>query len=213
MMKYGCVLTLMLLLAACAGVEQTEPEEYIPNVAPDSTADQASPAQADDGWRDGWQSVTLPETGLAVAHPADWFMHTAGKMVEITPNAQPTWSSFFDPDQPHGGPAFLVMHNLNRLMAATPLAEVEAIVAGYEPAIEVIEPAAPGAERADVVSGVYRLANDEEMVLLVGAVVNPLQESPQPVVAMTAVVKTEDLPEVQPIFKRVLQSLRPAAET
>jgi hypothetical protein len=74
----------------------------------------------------------------------------------------------------------------------------------------VIKPAAPDPERPDVVSGVYRLANDEEAVLLVGVVVNPLPDSPQPVVAMTAVVKAGDLPQIQPIFQRVLKSLRPA---
>jgi flagellar basal body rod protein FlgC len=180
------------------------PEEYIPKVASDNAANATSTAESDDGW----QSVTIPEIGLAVTYPADWFMHSAGKAVEITPNAQPTWSSVFDPDQPNGGPAFLLMHNLNRQMAATPLAEVEAIVAGYEANIEVIEPAAPIPERPDVVSGVYRLVNDEKTVLLAGAAVNPLPDSPQPVVAMTAVGKTEDLPKVQPIFERILQSLR-----
>jgi hypothetical protein len=184
------------------------PKEYIPNTVPDSPAD-LSPAPSDADW----SMYTIPDAGLAVEHPAHWYVHNAGKMLEITPNAQPTWSSVFDPDQPHGGPVFLVMHNLNRQMAATPLAEVENLLADYEADIEVIEPAAPHKERPDIVSGVYRLAGDEEMVLLVGAVVNPLSDSPQPVLAITAVVKSGDLPEVRPIFEHVLQSLHSASGT
>lgn len=44
------------------------------------------------------------ELGLAFDYPVGWYVHEAGKSLQITPNAQPTWSSFFDLDQPHGGP-------------------------------------------------------------------------------------------------------------
>jgi hypothetical protein len=177
------------------------PEEYIPNVAGDLSSQTTS--------TDGWQLYTVADIGLALDYPADWFVHEAGKMLQITPNAQPLWSSVFDPDQPHGGPTFDLMYNLNRQMAATPLAEVENLLGSYEADIEAIEPAAALADRPDVVVGVYRLTVDEDvMVLLVGAAVNPIPDSPQPVVAMTALVKLDELTGMQPIFEAVLRSIR-----
>jgi hypothetical protein len=159
----------------------------------------------------GWQSHTVADLNLALVYPADWFVHDAGKALQITPNAQPTWSSFFDPDEPHGGPTFDLLHNLNRQMAATPLEEIENIVNGYDEEIETIEPAALLDIRPDVALGVYRFAEfEDEMVLLVGAAVNPISDSPQSTIAMTTVVKQEDLAEFQPIFEAVLRSLRPA---
>jgi hypothetical protein len=157
---------------------------------------------------DGWQSFTT-DTGLSFVFPADWFVHEAGKMLQITPNAQPLWSSIFDPNEPHGGPTFDMLHNLNRLMGPTSLAEVENLLQGYEADIEAIEPAAPLADRPDVVMGVYRFTvEDDTMILLVGAAANPAADSPQPVIALSGLVKPDELAEMQPIFEAILRSLR-----
>lgn len=177
------------------------PEEYIPNVSTDLPPQTSS--------TDKWLSYTVADTGLGFDYPADWFVHEAGKALQITPNAQPIWSSIFDPDQPHGGPAFDLMHNLNRQMGPTPLAEVENLLQAYEADIEAIEPAAKLADRPDVVMGVYRFTvDDDTMTLLVGTAVNPIPNSPQPVIAMTALVKLDELSEMQPIFEAILRSIR-----
>jgi len=152
------------------------------------------------------------ETGLAFNYPVGWYVHEAGKSLQITPNAQPTWSSFFDPDQPHGGPTFDLLHNLNRQMGATPLAEVAFLLDGYGDGVEALETAVPLADSPNVVMGVYRFTEDEAMVLLLGAAVNPLTDSPQPVVALSGVVKLDELAEMRIIFETILRSLR-AAET
>lgn len=162
---------------------------------------------------DGWQSYAAPDLNLSFTYPADWFVHDAGKAIQITPNAQPTWSSFFDPDEPHGGPTFDLLHNLNRLMGPTPLAEVETLLQGYEADIEPIAAAAPLADRPDVVVGVYRFTvEDDTMALLVGAAANPAADSPQSAIAMTGLVKLDELAAMQPIFEAILRSLGPAAQ-
>ncbi|MCP4429074.1 MAG: hypothetical protein GY803_31700 [Chloroflexi bacterium] len=157
---------------------------------------------------DEWRSYTIPYFNLTFDYPADWFVHEAGKALQITPNAQPTWSSFFDPDQPHGGSTFDLMYNLNRQMGATPLDEVENLLHSYETEMAAIEPAAPLPDRPDIVVGVYRFTDDEEMVLLLGAVVNPIEEAAQPVIAMSSAVKLDKLVEMQTIFEAILDSLR-----
>jgi len=151
------------------------------------------------------------EVGLTFDYPVDWYVHEAGKSLQITPNAESTWSSFFDPDQPHGGPAFDLLHNLNRQMGPTPLAEVAFLRDGYGEEVEVLETAVPLANSPNVVMGVYRFTHDEEdMVLLLGAVVNPLPDSSQPVVALSGVVQPDQLDEMRAIFETILRSLRPA---
>ena len=173
------------------------PEEYIPNVS----ADLPATTQSYDG----------EAMGIAFDYPAGWLVHEAGKALQITPNAQPTWSSFFDPDQPHSGPTFDLLHNLNRQMGETPLAEVETLLSGYGSEVAAIEPTASLAHRPDIVVGVYRFtAAEDGMVLLVGAAPNPIPDSPQPVVALTAVVKQDELEAMRPIFEGILRSLRPA---
>jgi hypothetical protein len=150
------------------------------------------------------------ETGLAFDYPVGWYVHEAGKSLQITPNAQPTWSSFFDPDQPHGGPAFDLLHNLNRQMGATPLAEVAFLLDGFGDGVETLETAVPLADSPNVVMGVYRFTEDETMVLLLGTAVNPLPDSPQPVVALSGVVQLDELAEMRLIFETILRTLRPA---
>jgi hypothetical protein len=172
------------------------PEEYIPNVAADL------PPQM--------QAYAGGELGLAFDYPFDWFVHEAGKLLQITPNAQPTWSSFFDPAQPHGGPTFDLLHNLNRLRGATPLAEIAILLEGYGDEVEVLQTAVPLPHHPHIVVGLYRLAADEEMVLLVGAAANPLPGSPQPVVSLSGVVRADELGKMRIIFETILRSLRPA---
>ncbi|MCB9418957.1 MAG: hypothetical protein H6667_04095 [Ardenticatenaceae bacterium] len=181
------------------------PEEYIPNV----TADLPTPTPLDDEW----QTYTIADFNLTFTYPAVWFVHEAGKALQITPNAQPTWSSYFNPDEPHGGPTFDLLYNLNRQMGPTPLAEVENLLQGYDAGIEPIALAAPLADRSDVVMGIYRFVVDEdEMVLLVGTAVNPILSSPQMVIAMTGLVKPDELAAMQPIFEKILRSLRLVSE-
>jgi hypothetical protein len=172
------------------------PEEYIPNVTDDS------PPRL--------ETYTDVEIGLAFDYPVGWYLHKTDKMVQISPNAQPVWSSFFDPNEPHGGPYFNLAHNLNRQMAAEPLAEIEYLLEGYAGMIEPLYPAAALRGRSDVALGAYRFVGDEGMVLLVGAAVNPVSGSSQPVVSLTAVVKQTELIEMQAIFAGILRSLRPA---
>ena len=178
------------------------PEEYIPNVAADLPT--PTPSAAD------WETYTVPDLNLAFTYPADWFVHAAGKMLQITPNAQPLWSSIFDPNEPHGGPTFDMLHNLNRQMGPTLLDEVEALLQGYEDAdIEPMTPTTPLADRPDVVVGAYQFTvKGDTMALLVGAAANPVEDSPQPVIAMTGLVKLDELAEMQPIFEAILGSLR-----
>lgn len=172
------------------------PEEYIPNVAADL------PPQM--------QLYAGGEMGLAFEYPLGWYVHEAGKTLQITPNAQPTWSSFFDPDQPHGGPAFDLLHNLNRLMGPTPLAEIEILLDGFGDGVMVLDPAKPLPHQPHIAVGLYRLADDEEMVLLLGAAANPLPDSSQPVVALSGVVQLDELAEMRLIFETILRTLRPA---
>lgn len=172
------------------------PEEYVPNVA----ADLPPPMQAYAGG----------ELGLAFDYPLGWFVHEAGKSLQITPNAQPTWSSFFDPDQPHGGPTFDLLHNLNRQMGATPLAEIAILLEGFGDGIIALDPAKPLPHQPHIAVGLYRLADDEEMVLLLGAAANPLPDSLQPVVALSGVVRAEELGEMRIVFETILRTLRPA---
>ena len=195
-MRNVCFLFVLLLTAvftACAPA--TRPEN---NAAADSSPQ--------------LQVYESKEAGVTFDYPVDWYVHEAGKSLQITPNAQPTWSSFFDPDQPHGGPAFDLLHNLNRQMGATPLAEVAFLLDGYGDGVEALETAVPLADSPNVVLGVYRFTEDEAMVLLLGAAVNPLTDSPQPVVALSGVVKLDELAEMRIIFETILRSLR-AAET
>ncbi len=176
------------------------PEEYIPTVA----SKPASQSQTDE-----WQTYTVPGLNLSFDYPAAWFVHGTDKTLQITPNAQPAWSSFFDPDQPHGGPVFDLMHNLSRLMEPTPLAAAENLLDSYEAELEAIEPFAALPARPDVVTGVYRFTIDEDdMALLVGAITNPNAESPQRTIAMTSVVPQDELATLKPIFETVLGSLR-----
>lgn len=172
------------------------PEEYIPNVS----ADLPAPMQTYAGG----------ELGLAFAYPQGWYVHEAGKSLQITPNAQPTWSSFFDPNEPHGGPAFDLLHNLNRQMGATPLAEIAVLLDGFGEGITALDPAKPLPHHPHIVVGLYRLADDAEMVLLLGAAANPLPDSPQPVVALSGVVRAEELAEMRIVFETILRTLRPA---
>lgn len=194
MMKFVCLM-LILLLTACDSL-QTVAEEPTP-----------TPTNVQ------WETYTVADVNLTFTYPSGWFVHEAGKALQITPNAQPAWSSVFDPDEPHGGPAFNLMHNLNRQMAATPLAEVESLLQAYEvdADIEPISPAAALDDRPDVVVGAYRFTvDDDTMVLLVGAVTNPAANSPQPVIAMTGLVKSDELTGMQPIFEEILRSLETA---
>ena len=178
------------------------PEEYLPNAGTDLPPTPLA---------EGWELYTVPDLNLSLAYPTGWYVHDAGKALQITPNSQPIWSSYADPAQPNDGPYFDLLHNLNRSMAATPLAEIDNIIAGYETEIEAVEPAAPLATRPDVAVGVYRFVEfEDEMVLLLGAAVNPVPDSPQPTIALTAVVRQDELAEMQPIFEAVLRSLRPA---
>lgn len=172
------------------------PEEYIPNVAADL------PPQM--------QVYAGGEMGLAFEYPLGWFVHEAGKSLQITPNAQPTWSSFFDPNQPHGGPAFDLLHNLNRQMGATPLAAIDILLEGYGDGIMALDPAKPLPHHPHIAVGLYRLANDEEMILLLGAAVNPLNDTPQPVVALSGVVRADELGKMRVIFETILHTLRVA---
>lgn len=172
------------------------PEEYIPNVSADL------PPQT--------QLYAGGEMGLAFEYPQGWYVHEAGKILEITPSAQPTWSSFFDPDEPHGGPSFALLHNLNRPMGATPLAEIALLLEGYGAEVEVLETAVPLPHHPHIAVGLYRLANDAEMVLLLGAAENPLPDSPQPTVALSGVVKADKLAEMRIVFETILRTLRPA---
>ncbi len=190
-MKLICLI-LVLFLTACVGL-QTVSEEAPPTPS---------------GGR--WETYTVADVNLTFTYPRSWFVHEAGKALQITPNAQPTWSSFFDPDGPHGGPAFDLMHNLNRQMADTPLVEVENLPQGYaaNADIEAITAAAALADRPDVIVGAYRLmVEDDTRILLVGAVDNPVADSPQPVIAMTGLVNPDDLTAMQPIFEAILRSL------
>jgi hypothetical protein len=191
---------------ACGGpywrMGEFVPQEYIPNIVVDLPVQVLDTA--------GWPLYTIPDVGLTTAYPDGWFVHDAGKALQITPNAQPAWSSFFDPDQPHGGPAFDLLYNLNRQMASTPTAEIENILSGYDTELEAIRPPTSLPENPGAVVGVYRFANEEEkMVLLVGAVTNPAAGEPQSVIAMSSVLKIGDLPLYQPIFEAVLGSFRP----
>jgi hypothetical protein len=138
------------------------------------------------------------------------YVHNTDKALQISPNAEPTWSSFFDPDQPHGGPSFDLAHNLNRQMAAAPLAEIDYQLEGYADMVEPLYPAATLRNRPGVAVGAYRFVNDDGMVLLIGAAVNPVSGSSQPVVGLTAVVKQTELIEMQAIFAGILRSLRPS---
>ncbi len=208
-------LAILIFMAACTNSIQPQKEEVETAVSiPTPTMTQTAtanllPTPPDDGW----EAYTVPDFNLSLAYPVGWFVHEAGKALQITPNAQPTWSSYFDPNEPHGGPTFDLLYNLNRLMGPTPLAEVENLLQGYEADIDVMEAAAPLADRPDVVVGVYRFTvEDDTMALLVGAVGNPAADSPQSVIAMTGLVKTDELAEMQPIFERILRSLRPASE-
>ena len=170
------------------------PEEYIPNAAAEL------PPQM--------QGYAGGEMGLAFDFPRGWYVHEAGKVLQITPNAQPTWSSFFDPDEPHGGPAFDLLHNLNRPMGPTPLAEIERLLDGYEAQVEVLETAAPLPYHPHIAVGLYRFATDEEMVLLLGAAANPLPGNLQPVVALSGVVQADELGKMRIVFETILRTLR-----
>jgi hypothetical protein len=156
------------------------------------------------------QTYAGGELGLAFDYPRGWYVHEAGKSLQITPNAQPTWSSFFDPDEPHGGPTFDLLHNLNRQMGATPLAEIAILLDGFGDEITVLDPAKPLPHHPHIAVGLYRLADDAEMVLLLGAAVNPLPDNPQPVVALSGVVRAEELAEMRIVFETILRTLRPA---
>jgi len=160
---------------------------------------------------DTWRLYTIPDDNLSFAYPANWYVHEGMKALQITPNSQPIWSSLSDPNRSNDGPYFDFLHNLNRQMAETPLTEVENLLRGYEGEIEAIEPAAPLVSRPDVVIGAYRFASDEDkMALLIGAVANPVKDSPQPVVALISVVEFDELDTMQPIFEAVLRTVRPA---
>ena len=157
---------------------------------------------------DQWQLYTIPDLNLSFAYPAGWYVHEALKALQITPNSQPVWSSFADPNQPNDGPYFDLLYNLNRQMAETPQEEVENILRGYDEEVEDIEPATPLVSRPDVVVGVYRFtAADDGMVLLVGAAANPLEDSPQPTIALVSVVKEDELATMKPIFEAILRSV------
>jgi len=178
---------------------ESVPDEFIGNIVADLPVQTLSTAD--------WLHYTNPEIGLTIAYPAGWFVHDAGKALQITPNAQSVWSSFFDPDEPHGNPAFDLMYNLNRQMESTPLDEVENILGSYGMDLEIMRPPAPPPEQPNAIVGIYRFTNEEEqMALLVGAVANPAAD-PQSVIAMSSVLKIRDLPEYQPIFEAVLGSL------
>jgi hypothetical protein len=172
------------------------PEEYVPNVSADL------PPQM--------QLYAGGEMGLAFDYPLGWYVHEAGKSLQITPNAQPTWSSFFDPNQPHGGPAFDLLHNLNRQMGATPLAEIEILLEGFGDGVMVLDPAKPLPHQPHIAVGLYRFADDAEMVLLLGAAVNPLPDTPQPAVALSGVVRMDELGKMRIVFETILRTLRPA---
>jgi hypothetical protein len=177
------------------------PDEYIPNIVADLPAQTLS--------TDGWPHYIIPKIGLTIAYPDGWFVHDAGKALQITPNAQPVWSSFFDPDEPHGNPAFDLLYNLNRQMGSTPLDEVENILGSYGTDLDIMRPPAPPPEQPNAIVGIYRFTNEEEqMALLVGAVSNPAADNPQSVIAMSSVLKIRNIPEYQPIFEAVLGSLQ-----
>ena len=202
-MKLSVVIVIWILfgLTACSSGWPTEPAASTP------TSDNHVPTES----LPQMQVYPGGEVGLAFDYPVGWYVHEAGKSLQITPNAQPTWSSFFDPDQPHGGPSFDLLHNLNRQMGPTPLAEVAFLLEGYGDAVEVMETAVPLADSPNVVMGVYRFTQDEEdRVLLLGAAVNPLTDTPQPVVALSGVVSMAELDEIRPIFETILLSLRVA---
>ena len=157
---------------------------------------------------DEWPRHTISDINLSFAYPPGWYVHEALKALQITPNSQPLWSSFANPSQPNDGPYFDLLYNLNRQMAETPLAEVENILRGYDQEIEAVEPAAPLVSRPDVVIGAYRyVAFDDGFVLLVGSAGNPLQNSPQPVIALVALVKQDELATMKPIFEGILLSI------
>lgn len=159
-----------------------------------------------------WQTYPIPDFALSVAYPPTWYVHTAGKMLQITPNAQPTWSSYFDPNEPHGGPTFDLLYNLNREMGPTPLAEVENIALSWaaDAEIEAMTPPAPLADRPDIVVGVYYYTvGNDTMALLLGALENPAAPAGQPVMAMTAVVDLASLETMQTTFTTILRSLQP----
>jgi hypothetical protein len=46
--------------------------------------------------------------------------------------------------------------------------------------------------------------------LLLGAAANPLPDSPQPVVALSGVVRAEELAEMRIVFETILRTLHPA---
>ena len=200
-MKPLAIIWIVFWLTACASAYEDKP--------PVSTA---TPGNSDSAnLLPQMQVYAGGDVGLAFEYPVDWYVHEAGKSLQITPNAQPTWSSFFDPDQPHGGPAFDLLHNLNRMMGPTPLAEVTFLLDGYGDAVEVLETAVPLRDSPNVVVGVYSFTRDEEdMVLLLGAAGNPLTGSPQPVVALSGVVRREELDQMRPIFETILRTLHTA---
>jgi hypothetical protein len=186
-MKFAPLLIVALWLAACAAPGEEPGGGDLPPMT----------------------SYTDTAVGLTFDYPADWYVHTADKMIQITPNAQPIWSSFFDPNEPHGGPYFDLLHNLNRQMGATPLAEAELLLAPFNEMTAPLQATAALPGRSDVVVGVYRFAADEQ-ALLVGAAVNPVADSPQATVSLSGVVDLEDLAEMQPVFEAILRSLRAA---
>ncbi len=196
------IIWIVLWLSACSSVSQKE----LPASTPTLSSSVPTPLPPP------MQTYESEEIGLAFDYPVEWYVHDAGKALQITPNAEPTWSSFFDPDQPHGGPAFDLLHNLNRQMGATTLAEIEMLLEGYGAEVEVLETAVPLADSPNIVMGVYRFTADEAMVLLLGAAVNPLSDSPQPVVALSGVVQADELAAMRVIFETILRSLR-ATET
>ena len=195
-----CLLTIMIGIG-CAPGNQAKPGQIPPspvNPLPNPSSHTA----------DNWPRYTISDINLSFAYPPGWYVHEALKALQITPNSQPVWSSFADPDQPNDGPNFDLLYNLNRQMADTPLAEVENILRGYDQEIEAVEPAAPLASRPDVVLGTYRFAAfDDGYVLLVGAADNPLQNSPQPVIALVALVQQDELAAMKPIFEAILLSI------
>ncbi|MFN2125716.1 MAG: hypothetical protein ACK2UP_19655 [Candidatus Promineifilaceae bacterium] len=177
------------------------PDAYIPHIVADLPVATSS--------TDGWPRVAIPETGLTITYPDGWFVHDASKAMQITPNAQPTWSSFFDPDELHGGPTFDLLYNLNRQVGSTPAAEIENIIGYYGSELEPLRPPESPANHPEAIVGVYRFTNDEEqMALLVGAVPNPAADAPQSVIAMSSVVEIRDRPQFQPLFEAVLGSIQ-----
>jgi hypothetical protein len=155
----------------------------------------------------GWQPWRPGQFIIyTVMAPTDWNVFDSSKSLEITPNQQPVWSSFAEPNQPANAPRIFIYHNLNIQLDETPQAVVERHIAQMETDL-VMQQADPPTAHPVVPGLVTAVYTTEDTAVFFGAIPYPRGTGQLDPIGATATVPLEQLDSFRSTFERILRSL------